>query len=408
MRDPKETVDTLRDKLKSSERGGSDKDREKLLEFSDELSLLRSEYSHYRHEKLLRHCIRISEHAPVDISDTLTDKAAAKRAVRWIHDQYDITNGSAETNRDYRVALRVFGRRVETADASNETPESISWISSQLPESHDPAPNPANMLTWGDIESSLAECRNSRDKAAISLQYDAGLRGGELFDLRVSDISDTEHGLQIRVDGKTGQRSIDLIPSTPHVNRWLDDHPGTDDSYLWTSLRSDTRLSYAYFLDMFKQPIDRAGIDKPATPTNFRKSNLAWLVKKNLNARLIEKRQCRQPGSEAVSRYFAVFDQDVGEQYARVMGKEIDTDDKDAQELAPLECPRCDKETPRDKKRCMWCGQALAHDVTETDTQDRIELAKALKDAEGETAENLQELIEFVERNPWVRDIARE
>lgn len=36
-------------------------DREVFLAFSDEIYLLKTQYSHHRHEELLRHCIRIAE-----------------------------------------------------------------------------------------------------------------------------------------------------------------------------------------------------------------------------------------------------------------------------------------------------------------------------------------------------------
>lgn len=409
MSNPKAQIETLRDKLESGNRGGSDRDRDVLLEFSDEISLLRSQYGHYRHIKLLRHLTRISEHAAPDLADCLTDKSATKSAVRWIHDQYD-PHESPETNRDYRVSLRVFGRRV-TDTAGDRPPDPIDWIPSTTPNDYDPTPDPADMVEWDEIEDMIEETMNCRDAAAISMQFDGGFRGGELYDMRVGSVSDSDHGLQVVPDGKVGERdqAVNLIPSVPYVNRWLSDHPGGPDSYLWTKLNSDERLSYQYFLEMFKDAADRAGIDKPVTPTNLRKSNLRWLVRSGLNARLIEKRQGRKPGSEAVSRYFTAFDSDSSAEYARVMGKDVsESDVNPAEDAAPAVCPRCDKETPRDKKRCMWCGQSLAHDVTERDTQDRIELARALKDAEGETAENLQELIEFIERNPWLRDIARE
>ncbi|PSP96182.1 integrase, partial [Halobacteriales archaeon QS_5_70_17] len=43
-RDPQGDVDTLRTKLEAGERGGSDRDREALLAFSDEMGLLRDTY----------------------------------------------------------------------------------------------------------------------------------------------------------------------------------------------------------------------------------------------------------------------------------------------------------------------------------------------------------------------------
>jgi integrase len=410
MRDPQQGAETLRAKIKAGERGGSDRDRAILMDFSDQLKLMRETYGWHRHEKLLRHCVRISEHADAHLADTLTDTEAAETVVHWIHEEYDMDE-TPETNQNYRVALRVFGRRATGKGVGGDPsmpPASIDWVKATLPTDYDPAPDPADMLSWDDdVQSMLDAAMNSRDAAAIAMQFDAGLRSGELYDLRVGDVTDTEHGLAVSVDGKTGQRSVDLIPSTPMANRWLVDHPGGDGDYLWTKLRSADRLSNAYYLDMFKEPASRAGIDKPVTPTAFRKSNLAWLARQGMNARYMEKRQGRKPGSDAVARYVAIFDEDVGDEYARLMGLEVAADEE-GDELAPLLCPRCDKETPRDENRCVWCGHAVSHEATERDVEDTVKLVDALADAEGATAEDLAEIATFAEENPWFRSMLQD
>jgi len=406
MRNPEAEVAALRGKLQAGERGGTDRDRDVLLAFSDELELMRETYSHYRHIKLLRHCTRMAEECDAALADALTDREAAEAIVRWIHREYDLEE-TPETNQNYRVALRVFGRRVtETGvDGPESPPASLDWIKSTLPRDYDPSPDPAEMLVWEpDIETLLDATKNSRDAAAIALQFDAGLRGGELYELRRGDLTDATHGLTVRVDGKTGQRSVDLIPSTPFVNRWLTDHPGGHDDPLWCKLESPAELSYQMFLNMFKRPARRAGIEKPVTPTNLRKSNLAWLAKQGMNARYIERRQGRAAGSDAVARYVGIFDEDVGDEYARLMGLEVAEDDTQG-DLAPLACPRCDRETPRDEDRCVWCGQAVTPDAADADRSQTGELFDLLEDAEGGQAGALAELGKACEEYPWLRSI---
>lgn len=400
MSDPKQAVERQRQQLKDGERGGSDADRDILLEFSDRLKLLREEYGWHRHNKLLRLCLRMSENADgVDLVEVLDERDATETVVRWIHDEYDL-NETPETNADYRIALRVFARRVTDGD---EVPDSVSWVSSTLPNDYDPSPDPANMLTWDDdVQPMLDGASNPRDRAAIAIQFDAGFRGGELYNLTVDAITDTDIGLAVGVDGKTGQRSVDLIPSTPHVNDWLSKHPGGGDDPMWTKLKSPDKLSYRSYLNMFKKPAERAGIDKDVTPTTFRKSNLAWLAKQGMNARYIERRQGRKPGSEAVARYVGIFDADVGNEYARLMGIEVKDDDQQ-QDLAPLECPRCGKSTPRDKDRCVWCNQAMKVDAAEEDKNDRLRIAEVMAESEGETAQQMKQLLELFEEHPQIR-----
>jgi len=405
MVNPKRGVETLRRKIREGEREIADeRDREVLLAFSDQLKLLRETYGWHRHEKLLRHCVRISENAPVSIADALEDRDATEEIVRWIHDTYDLDE-SPETNQNYRVALRVFGRRVtdDGVDGPDSPPATIDWVNSTLPRDYDPSPDPGDMLRWEEeVEPMLDGCRNARDEAAIALQFDAGLRGGELYDLRVGDVRRADHGLAVSVDGKTGQRSVDLIPSTPHVNRWISEHPGGDDDYLWTSLNSPDRLSYNAYLDMFKRPAERAGVEKDVTPTAFRKSNLAWLCRQGMNARHIERRQGRTAGSDAVARYTAIFDDDIGDEYARMMGLETPEEDDGADEFAPVICPACDRETPQRKDRCMWCGQGLSPEASqETASQDR-DMMKAISE-NPDIADAVLDVQEMTEDVPGVR-----
>lgn len=375
MTEPRREIETLKERIENGERDiESERDRERLLEFSERLDLLREEYSDHRHLKLLRHLTRIAENVG-GLNDSLSDRDATEDIVRWIHSTYD----NEETNRDYRVALRVFGKRIAPEDG--EPPESIDWVSSKTSRDYDPAPDPADMLELEeDVKPMIENARNPRDKALIGVQYETGLRGGELYDLTVGDVSDSDHGLLLRVDGKTGQRSIPLVSdfSIPHLQRWLSEHPERDnpDAPLWSKLNKSERYSYQRFLQCFEEAAERVGVTKPVTPTNFRKSNAYWLAKKrDANASLIEDRQGRTRGSKAVARYIARFGEDTEAQYARLQGKEVE--DSEPENRTPVECPRCTRETPRDEPKCMWCGQALDYEAVEDIRAEQREVRNA-------------------------------
>lgn len=353
-----EEVERLKKRIENGERDiDQEQDKQRLIEFSGRIELLREQYSDHRHLKLLRHLTRIAEKVG-GLDDSLKQREAAEDIVRWIHSEYD----NQETNRDYRVALRVFGKRV-TSDNDEDPPDSINWISAETSRDYNPTPDPADMLELEeDIEPMIEAARNPRDKALIGVQYEAGLRGGELFDLTVGDVSDGDHGLYVRVDGKNGQRSVPLVAgfSIPHLQRWLSEHPASNDmgAPLWSKLNRPERYSYQRFLQCFKEAAKRANVAKPVTPTDFRKSNAYWLAKRrDANAALIEDRQGRVRGSDAVSRYIARFGEDTEAQYARLQGKDIDVSepkDRDA-----VECPRCTRENPTGEETCVWCGQVL-------------------------------------------------
>jgi integrase len=296
--DPAVRIDTLRSEIERGERGGTEADRAALLEFSDQLELLASEYSDYRHEKLLRYCTRMTEECG-DFAAAVKDRDAAENLVRWINRTYD----NEETNRDYRSALRVFGKRVTRSD---ETPEALAWVPTGTSANYDPVPSEHEMLNWeADIRPMLDAAGNERDRAVISVQFDGGFRGGELFDMQVGDVFDSEYGMGIHVDGKQGGRDVHLIPAAPYLREWLAVHPAREDETapLWSKLNVAEAQSYNSFLGSFKDPAARADISKPVTPTNFRKSNTKWLVELGMPQPRIEDRQGRARGSDHTARY---------------------------------------------------------------------------------------------------------
>jgi len=141
MRNADRRIENLQDRIERTEEMSGD-DQEVLQAFDSRLALLGSQYGKERREKLLRHCVRIAEEVG-GLAETLDDKRAAEDIVRWIHDTYD----NEESNRDYRVALRMFGKHVSDGD---EIPDSIAWVSATTSKDYNPMPNPAKMLWWDE------------------------------------------------------------------------------------------------------------------------------------------------------------------------------------------------------------------------------------------------------------------
>jgi len=393
---PRKLVDNLRARLK----GNGDEtcqvpleaDRRHLLKMSDNMRLMQSEIGDHRQLKLLRHVRRMAivpewpsvadfeendeadEAGVDDIEDieklliekgylglTLEYRAAADALVRWIHSEYE----NEHTNQDYRTALRSFGRYRLKKD---EPPESLAWIPTTTSNDFNPVPSERDLLRWEeDIVPMLEDCHNPRDRALIAVQFEAGCRSGELFDIRVGDVFDGEYTTSLHVDGKRGERSVALVISLPYLQDWLTDDrsPDQDDAYLWSKLNSDERPSYRTWRDYFEDAAERAGVTKSVTPTNFRKSNTRWLVLQGYSQARIEDRQGRKRGSDHTRRYMARFGEESQERsYARLHGLEVEPEE-DAGDISPVQCPRCQRETPRDNEHCMWCNFALSEDAVD-------------------------------------------
>lgn len=116
---PREEIETLRERIRDGSDVG-DADAELLLEFSD---LLDEDKSDRRHRTFLKHCTRMAEELDDDmLAAALDDREAAETVVDWIFETWD----NEDVNRNFRIALRVFGKYV--GDGEDEYPPSIDWI----------------------------------------------------------------------------------------------------------------------------------------------------------------------------------------------------------------------------------------------------------------------------------------
>jgi len=87
MTDPATQIENMRERIQESEEI-SNEDRDVLMEFSNTLFLLETEYSDHRHLKLLSHCTNMAEKVG-GLADALDDRDAAEELVRWINQTYD-------------------------------------------------------------------------------------------------------------------------------------------------------------------------------------------------------------------------------------------------------------------------------------------------------------------------------
>lgn len=403
-------IEALHSRIESSEVLNPN-EKEALLRFSEELGV--HNYSTGRRVKLLQHCTMLAgdsekydpEQLPEpDIVDIIGDskeaKEKAKKYVSWINSHYD----SEETKRDHRVALRMFGGHLTPGDPEEEKPLSVEWISADLPNDYDPSPDPTKMWRWDEhILPVLNNAKYPRNKAAVAVAWDAGPRSSEFRELRVGDVSDHKYGMEIMVDGKQGQRSVVLISSVPYLKRWLEVHPRSDDpeAPLWCDLDTGREVSYKMKQKMLRKPVERAVKNGDLVPpskmgfTRMRKSSASYLARNNVSQHHLERHHGWVENSDEARRYIAVFAEDTAREVAKAHGVDVSEDEMSA--IGPVECPRCQRETPRDEPQCMWCGQALSQKGVEEieKRQDRMfESALEAEDDMKERLKNVQDEIE--------------
>lgn len=416
MSDPVDRIDALRERIHDSNQI-SKEDKDALVTFSKEMEFLDARYSNKRHIKLLQHCTVLAgdsqKYSPDELPDVplvnaFEDPDAVREIGRWIKRNFD----NEETKRDYRVAVRMFG---EHATSGEEIPEPIKRLSAGTPRSYNPVPDPAKMLWWEEhIQPMIEHAHHLRDKAAITVAWDSGARSEEFCNLRVGDVSDHKHGMKISVDGKRGERSVLLIPSVPYLRQWLNVHPSGDDptAPLWCKLNSAEEVSYRMKLKMLKKPARRAGVDHTdITFRRMRKSSASYLGSQNVNQAHLEDHHGWKRGSDIASRYITVFGEANDREIARAHG--ADVSEEEHEPIAPITCPRCQNDTPRDEALCVWCGQAMEQgaieDLEAEQREARTELLRIAREDPSllDDIERLEGLMDFVDTNPNVVQEAR-
>lgn len=340
----------------------SSRDRESIRDFYDTIDpKVPQELGKLRQRKLLRSLVIMAERHG-GVAAALEDREAAEELKEWIDREY--TN--EESNRDMRAILHHYGKVMTPGD---DAPPSLAWIPTTYTNNYDKTPDPREILTWDeDVKPMLQVCENARDRAMIALAFDAGLRGGEFKDLERRDLQDHDHGMKVTVEGKRGRRSVLLVPSVEYVTEWLGEHPGSDPGdALWSKLGTPERVSDRLIYKQFKAVAGRAGVEKPVTLTNFRKSSAAYLARRNVNQAHIEDHHGWVRGSDAAARYIQVFGEDTDREVARAHGVEV-ADEEELETVQSRPCPRCNATVEPHRDFCGECSQALdreAHSIVE-------------------------------------------
>jgi integrase len=386
----------------------TDSERDLLLKFHRKLAA-RSEPGDKRHRDLLGCNFRLARDLDVDITNGLTDEAAAEEVVGYINSSWD----SPETRRDYRRHYVRFGRVVTDGD---DTPESMEFTNTGYDSGYDRTPDPSDMIRLDDMRTIADACRNPRDAALIALAWDSGARPGELWRMKYQDISEYKVGFQAFVrESKTETRSIKpLIHSVEYIQKWLDEHPRPErDAALWCDLTGDDaeRISQAYFARIFREAMDRTDLNKPHECRYYRKSMQAFLASCDVNEPNINKRAGRALHSDEAKRYTAVFGDEHVSQVASAYGVEIDGDDEE--EAEPVECPRCGKMCDHGAEFCWNCRQALDYSAAAEleDDEERVRrevLAFAAENPELlDQIDGMERMLTKLEENPELLSDAR-
>lgn len=381
-------------------------ERDKLLEFHEEIQTHNSKSSAANQIGGVRHQTYLAfTHRLVRNTEAMLDalEAGNEEAIETVGSWIDETYDNGYTIDNYVSALRAWGRFIAEDARDDSHPERYEVVELGNVEDDQPAPKPSEVLFWSDIVTLLEELDMKfigvRTAAIIAMLWASGMRPmSEFWELTYGQIDDRgDHILiSIETDSKTAARTIRINVGLPYIRRWLNNHhPANEtargphsETYLWTHGNKLELINYSQIRKSIKRVAEKSDLTKPVNPRHFRKSRASILAKSYyVTQRDLEYHFGWVRGSRVAAHYIAVFNTDSRLHIAKADGAEVDLEE-DQDPIVPIWCDHCQRQTPRHRETCIWCGEAL---LAELSRQPRIGAAPTATDYEDE-----QDLLELL------------
>ncbi|HLC72802.1 MAG TPA: site-specific integrase [Candidatus Nanoarchaeia archaeon] len=252
--------------------------------------------------------------------DTFTDDDI-QRIVLWIDDYHK----NPYTRQVYKVVLKKFIKYLQhTKDylQVKEYPSNVRWIKTYVKKKDQSRIEREELLTEEEIKRGIEAVEYARDKAMFALQSEVGCRVGELANMQIKDIitqkindKTEESEYFIRLNGKTGERTVIIFYSIPYLVIWLNQHPAKNnkEAPLWTlQLKNEVRpMKYAAIRKMVQQIYKKAGINKRPRTHYIRHSRVTLDGKSGMGDGLAKRRFGWTNDSKQLGTYSHLVDEDV-------------------------------------------------------------------------------------------------
>lgn len=220
--------------------------------------------------------------------------------------------------------------------------------------------NAAQILTEADVIAMIRACESSRDRALVSVLYEAAFRIQELASLTWSQVQFDAQGVRINVMMKTDKPTYKrLIAATPYLAAWKNDYPfePEGDAVVFVT-RQRQPIQYEGVARQLRQIAARAGITKRVRPHLFRHSRITHLQQRGVSDAVIKQTMWGHPGSKMLETYSHLSDQDIDQALFTMNGIKLPTGAESGSFTARI-CPTCSTLNGPTMATCSGCGQPL-------------------------------------------------
>ena len=359
--------------------------RGRLLEFADALDPEITRYHYlvdgseqtYALRSIERwvQCLRLCTDRGLDLVNATAEDV--NEFIDWLHDERGIAKTTLSTG--YQMATVHFYRYHDDLGVS---PEDIHKYNAKSAPRHDEQ----DMFTQAEVDALRDACEHPRDRAFVELLIYSGQRITALRTLRIRDIdldagvfylnSDGEwHSDGLKGAAKRG-RKRPLFGARKYVRDWMQYHPNGDDGDSplfigqpnhWAT-KIDEPWSEAGVRHQLNRIADRAGVDKPVNPHNFRHY---WVTVMKREYSMDEDTMRALLGLSKNSTvlqdtYSHVTNADYVEKAEQQLGYRETDDDRT---LTPDACVTCGELLEGHWRRCPACGELYAPELQNAESE---------------------------------------
>ncbi len=284
---------------------------------------------------------------------------------------------AGETKSAYAMCLQRFVHYAKTGligDRRTGYAEEVAWIMPSKYRGRRSNVRKKDLLTPEEFVKIVKCTKSVRDRAMLWVMYEGAFRPGEMLNMRVGGIEFADEYVIISTHGKTDQKSVALVFAFRPLLDWLEEHPLYDDpdAPLWWSKWSHNGcVNYPTLSKVVTVSAARAGITKRVWGYLLRHSQLTHLATK-LPDQILRVYGNWSPGSRMVSRYTHLSSRDAMNAVLSLHG--IAREEPKGGGL--MVCPRCNKRSPPDVRRCTECGYMLDEAARAALTRDDLEKSR--------------------------------
>ena len=291
------------------------------------------------------------------------------------------SNFKPQTLHDYKVTLKKFYKWYK--GKNEDFPDEVRWLKSTIKQKDKEYPK--DCLTEEEVTKLINASTSPRDKALVSTTYESGCRIGEILALKVGDIKFDNYGTFFIVNGKTGERPIRVVNSSPYLDDWINNfHPEgkNPEVSLWANKNFKNKaeaIKHNAVIHILRRLAKIAGITKAVNPHNFRHSKITELCRdSNWNESLIKKYVGWSKGSNQIERYNHIMGRDTEKTVLKSNGINIDEELKQEKAIGYKRCPHCSTINKPFSKFCHKCERPMEIQVAEEQAREIAFMAAKL------------------------------